>query len=164
MAIFCSRMVLPARGGLTINPRWPKPIGTIRSTTRMLISSASSPASTRLSGCSGVRSSKKTFSDSMVGVLIVDRLDAQQGEIALVLLGRADLPRHRGPGAQAEAANLARRDVDVVRAGQVVVIGAAQEAEAVGQDFQRPFAEHQAVELHPLLENFEDQVLLLDAR
>ncbi len=40
LAIFCSRIVLPARGGLTIKPRWPKPIGTIRSTTRMLISSA----------------------------------------------------------------------------------------------------------------------------
>ena len=35
LAIFCSRIVLPARGGLTISPRWPKPIGAIRSTTRM---------------------------------------------------------------------------------------------------------------------------------
>ena len=44
-----------------------------------------------------------------------------------------------------------------------MVVGAAEEAEAVGQDFQRALAEHQAVELHPLLEDAEDQVLLLEA-
>ena len=44
-----------------------------------------------------------------------------------------------------------------------MVVGAAEEAEAVGQDFERPLAVHQAVELHPLLEDAEDQVLLLEA-
>ena len=39
-AIFCSRMVLPARGGETIRPRWPLPIGVTRSTTRIASSSA----------------------------------------------------------------------------------------------------------------------------
>ena len=163
LAIFCSRIVLPARGGLTIRPRWPKPIGTIMSTTRMSTSSAVVSSTMRLSGCSGVRSSKKTFSRQQVRVVVVDRLDAQQREVALVFLRRADLPGHRRAGAQAEAANLAGRDVDVVRAGEVVVVGAAEEAEAVGQDFQRAFAEHQAVELHPLFEDPEDQILLLDA-
>ena len=98
-----------------------------------------------------------------VRVLVVDRLDPQQGEVALVLLGRADLAGNGRPGPQAEAANLAGRDVNVVGAGEVVVVGAAEEAEAVGQDLQRPLAVHQPVELHPLLENPEDQVLLLDA-
>ena len=100
----------------------------------------------------------------LVRILVVDRLDAQQREVTLVLLGRANLARHRGAGPQAEAANLAGRDVNVVGAGQVVIVGAAEEAEAVGQDLQRPLAEHQAVELHALLEDLEDQVLLLDAR
>ena len=45
----------------------------------------------RLSGCSGVRSSKNDLLGQQVRVLIVDRLDAQQGEVAFVLLGRADL-------------------------------------------------------------------------
>ena len=117
----------------------------------------------RSSGCSGVRSSKETLSDSRFGILVVDRLDPQQGEVALVFLGRADLARDRRPGLQAEAANLAGRNVNVVGAGEVVVVGAAEEAEAVGQDFQRPLAVHQPVELHPLLEDLEDQVLLLDA-
>ena len=44
-----------------------------------------------------------------------------------------------------------------------MVIGTAEEAETVGQNLQRPFAVHQSVEFHPLLENPEDQILLLDA-
>ena len=52
-------------------------------------------------------------------------------------------------------------DVDVVGAGEVVVVGAAEEAEAVGQDLEGPLAVHQAVLLDPLLEDLEDQVLLL---
>ena len=42
-----------------------------------------------------------------------------------------------------------------------MVVGAAEEAEAVGEDFERPLAEHQAVELHPLFEDPEDEVVLL---
>jgi hypothetical protein len=33
-AMFCSSIVLPVRGGATISPRCPLPIGTIRSSTR----------------------------------------------------------------------------------------------------------------------------------
>ena len=35
LAMFCSSMVLPARGGETISPRWPKPMGVSRSMIRM---------------------------------------------------------------------------------------------------------------------------------
>jgi len=98
-----------------------------------------------------------------VRVLVVDRLHAQQGEVALVFLGRPDLAGDRGPGPQPEAADLAGRDVDVVRAGEVVVLRAAQEAEAVGQDLQRSLPVHQPVHSHPLFEDAEDQILALDA-
>ena len=157
------RIVLPARGGLTISPRWPKPMGTIISTTRMLISSGVDFHADPLVGMQRRQLVEGDLVDQQVRVLVVDRLDAQQGEVTLVLLGRADLARDGRPGLQAEAADLAGRDVDVVRAGKIVVVGAAEEAEAVGQDLQRPLAVHQAVELDPLLEDFEDQVLLLDA-
>ncbi len=49
------------------------------------------------------------------------------------LLGAADLAFDRVAGAQAEAADLRGRDVDVVGAGQVVGFRRAQEAEAVLQ-------------------------------
>ena len=35
LAIFCSSMVLPVRGGATIRPRWPRPIGAIMSIARI---------------------------------------------------------------------------------------------------------------------------------
>jgi hypothetical protein len=35
--MFCSSTVLPVRGGATIRPRWPLPIGASRSMTRPLI-------------------------------------------------------------------------------------------------------------------------------
>ncbi len=58
---------MPVRGGATITPRWPKPIGVTRSTTRMLISSLVVSSRMRPWGCSGVRSSKPTFSLSLSG-------------------------------------------------------------------------------------------------
>ena len=102
------------------------------------------------------------FLAQLVGVFKVDGLDAQQGEVALVLLGRPDLAGNDRPGLQSEAADLAGRDINVVGAGEIVVVGAAQEAEAVGQDLERSLAVHQAVLLDPLLEDLEDQVLLLE--
>ena len=106
---------------------------------------------------------EEDFLGEVVRVVAVDRLDAQQGEVSFVFLRRANRAGHRVAVAEAEAANLARRDVDVVRAGKVVVVGAAEEAETVGQDLQRPLAVHQPLELHPLLEDAEDQLLLLEA-
>ena len=50
-------------------------------------------------------------------------------------------PGHGVAGVQVELADLRRRDVDVVGAGQVVVVGRAQEAEAVGQRLEHAFGE-----------------------
>ena len=44
-------------------------------------------------------------------------------------------------GAQAEAADLRWRDVDVVRARQIIGVGRAQEAETVGQNLDDAFAD-----------------------
>jgi hypothetical protein len=51
-----------------------------------------------------------------LGLLEVDRLDLEQREVALRLLGGPDLTGDRVARPQAEAADLARGDVDVVRA------------------------------------------------
>ena len=47
--------------------------------------------------------------------------------------------------------------------GEIIGLGTAQETEPVGQDFERAFAEHQAVLLDAFLQDLEDQVLLLEA-
>ena len=97
-----------------------------------------------------------------VGRLVVDRLDAQQREVPLAVLRRADLPLHDRAGLDPEPPDLRGRDVDVVRAGQVVVIGRPEEAEAVGQHFEHAFAVHQAVLAAALFQDFEEQVLLVE--
>jgi hypothetical protein len=43
-----------------------------------------------------------------------------------------------------------------------VVVGAAEEAEAVGKDFESSFAEHESVEASTFLEDLEDQVLFFE--
>ena len=145
LAIFCSRTVLPVRGGATISMRWPLPIGVTRSTIRMFRSLGSCFQHQPAIGMQRGEVLEIARVGDALGVFAVDGLDAQQGEIALRFLGRADLALHDVAVAQAEAANLAGADVDVVGAGQIVVFRAAQEAEAVGEDFQDAFAVHQAV-------------------
>ncbi len=75
--LFCSidwamvfmTVVLPALGGDTIRPRWPLPMGAIRSTIRDVMSSGWSSRSSRRrsSGNSGVRSSKRGRSRASSG-------------------------------------------------------------------------------------------------
>ena len=42
------------------------------------------------------------------------------------------------------------------------MLWATEEAESIRQDLERAFAEHQAVELHPFLQDAEHEVVLLD--
>src|SRR5919107_189110 len=99
----------------------------------------------------------------VAGGLEVDGLDLDEREVALALLGRADLARDGVAGAQVELADLRRADVDVVGAGQVVVLGRAQEAEAVGQGFEYALGEDEAALLGLRGEDFEDELLLAHA-
>ena len=99
----------------------------------------------------------------LFGRLEVDGLDLDQREILLALVRRAHVAADGVAGLQVELADLRRRDVDVVGAGQVVVIGRAEEAVAVGQNFQHAFGEDVAFFFALRLENLEDQVLLAQA-
>ena len=97
-----------------------------------------------------------------LGRLAVDLVDLEQREVRLALLRRADRSAHAVAGAQVEAADLRRRDVDVVRAGQVVVVGGPQEAEAVGQTLEHAVAEDGLVLGRVRLEQREDQLLFAE--
>ncbi len=89
---------------------------------------------------------------------VVDRLDLEQGEVALVLLGRADLAPDGIARAQVEAADLRRRDVDVVAARQVVGVRSAEESEAVGQDLQHSRAGQAAAAIALRAQDGQDQL------
>src|SRR5690606_12257001 len=95
--------------------------------------------------------------------LAVDGVHHRQGEVALAVLGPADAAGQVVAGTQVEAADLAGRDVGVVRAGQVAGLGRAQEAEAVRQDLQHAVGLHALAVAGQYLEQGEDHVLLARA-
>ena len=96
----------------------------------------------------------------LLGILEIDRVDLEQREIALALLRAADRAVDGVAGAQAESPDLRGRDVDVVRTGQVVRIGRAQEAEAVLQHLDDAGADDLDLARGQLLEDREHQLLL----
>ena len=63
------------------------------------------------------------------------------------------------PIAKPKPANLARADVDVIGAREVIVFRRAKKPEAVGQDFQNAFAVHQTILANAAAKNLEDQIL-----
>ena len=89
-------------------------------------------------------------------------LSTRQGEVAFAVLRPADAAARWSP-VQVEAADLAGRDVGVVRTGQVARLGRAQEAEAVGQDFQHAVGGDALAVAGQDLEYREDDVLLAGA-
>ncbi len=95
-----------------------------------------------------------------LGRLEVDGIDFDEGEVPFAFLGRPDLAGDGVSGTQIEAAYLGGRHVHVVGAGQVVIFGRAQEAEAVRQAFEHAFGEDQAALLRLGLQDLEDQLLL----
>ena len=95
-----------------------------------------------------------------LGVLEIDRVDLEQGEIALALTRAAHRAVHRIARPQPEAADLRRRNVDVIRAGQIVGVRAAQEAETVRQNLQDAVGDDFDLLLGQGLEDGEQQVLL----
>ena len=97
------------------------------------------------------------------GRLEVDGLDLDQGEVFFALVRRTHLAADGVAGLEVELADLRGRDVDVVRAGQVVVVRRAQEAVAVGQDFQHALGEDVPLFFALGLQDLEDQVLLAQA-
>jgi hypothetical protein len=99
----------------------------------------------------------------LLGRAAVDLVELGQRKVALAVLGRAHLAFDHVAGVQVEAAHLAGRDVDVVGAGGVAGVRAAQEAEAVRQDLQHAVGEDLFAGAGALLDDGEHQLLLAHA-
>ncbi|MNX17260.1 hypothetical protein D3C86_471390 [compost metagenome] len=95
--------------------------------------------------------------------LTVDGVHDGQREVALAVLGEADAAGQVVAGAQVEAADLAGRNVGIVRAGQVAGFCGTQETEAVRQDFQHAIGGHTVTVAGEHLEQGKDHVLLAGA-
>jgi hypothetical protein len=99
----------------------------------------------------------------LLGRAAVDGVELGEREVALAVLRRAHLAFDHVAGVQVEAAHLRGRDVDVVGARRVAGVGAAQEAEAVGQDFEHAVGEDLLTGARTLLDDGEHQLLLAHA-
>ncbi len=99
-----------------------------------------------------------------IGIIEIDRGQLGEGKIALAILGRADLTFHRVASAQAEFADLIRRNIDVIGTSQEIGFRAAQEAETIGQHLDRAFT-HDLFAIFRLgLQDREHQVLFAQRR
>ncbi len=160
LAMSLRMKVLPAFGGETMSPRWPRPMGAIRLITRWERLSEEVSRSISLSGKMAVSCSKWGRRSRLVVVHAVDRLDAQEAVVLLVVLGGAHGAGNVVAGAQAKAPHLGLRDVDVTDAGQVV--HTAQEAVAAFvQDLQDACTEDLAFALRLVLQDAVNIVLLM---
>ena len=93
----------------------------------------------------------------------VDLVQLGQGKVALTILGRAHFTFDHVAGVQVEAAHLAGGDVDVVGACGEAGVGAAQKAEAVGQDFQHAVSKYLFTSLSALFDDGKHQFLFAHA-
>ena len=93
---------------------------------------------------------------------VVDRLDLQQGVVALLLLGRAHLTRDHVAASQGELSDLGAGDVGVVAGVGEVAVHRPQKAVAFIGDLQNPGKEDVAPFAHLGFENLEHQVLAFE--
>ena len=123
LAIFCSSIVFPVRGGETIRPRCPLPMGQnrlIEPCGDLLGGGLQVQDLVRVQGREVVEGNARLRHQRRIEV---HRLHAQHREEPLALLRGADLPRNRVTRLQVEKADLRGGDVDVVRARKVAVVG-----------------------------------------
>ena len=96
----------------------------------------------------------------LFGRLKVDGFDFDQREVTLALFRRTNLAADRVAGAQIELANLRWRDIDVVRAGQIVVLGRAQKTKTIRQGLQHTLGKDEPALFGLRGQNLENQFLL----
>ena len=155
---------MPVRGGATISPRCPLPIGVNRSRTRADRLSLVVSSLRRSSGYSGVRLSKKILLRPRSGCSKLTASTLNQGKIAFAFLRGPYLPGDGIAGPEIELSDLRRRYVNIVGTRQIVIVGRPQKTETVGQGLQNAFAENETALFGLRLQNLEDEFLLSHSR
>src|SRR5262249_319062 len=103
---------------------------------------------------------EKDLVAGFIRVLEVDRFDFDQGEVTFSIFRRTNLSRYGVARAQVELANLRRRDIDVIRAWQIVVVRGSEKSKTIRQSFENDFTENEAALLGLRLQDLENQFLL----
>ena len=151
---------MPVRGGATISPRVPLPIGQTKSSTRVESSSAAVSRMNRLLGKSGVRLSKWVLSLALSGSSWSTASTLSSAKKRSFSLGGRIWPGDEVASLEVEPADLGRRDINVFRAGQIVEALGSEEAKAFRQDFQDAFGEEHPGPLRVFLQDVKDDLML----
>src|SRR3546814_2479006 len=128
---------------------------------------SSDVCSSELQFALGIKRRKVVEIEAVADYIVIVEIDGGelgQREIALAVLGPADLAFDGVAGTQAEFTNLIGRDVDVVGTSEIVRLGAAQETETVGQHLDRAEPHDLITEIGLFLEDAEKQILLAQRR
>ena len=96
----------------------------------------------------------------LVRLLAVHGLDFQQREKFFLFLRRPDLPRDQISRLQIKPADLRRRNVNVLRARQIIETLRAQKSKAFRQHFQHALGKQHARALRVFLQDVEDDLVL----
>ncbi len=99
-----------------------------------------------------------------LGLLEIDLRHRGQREIAFGIVGLAHLTLDRIAGAQRILPDHVGRDIDIVRAGQVIGLDGPQETEPVLQHLEHPVAIDQPAILRPFLQDREHHLALAHGR
>ena len=92
-------------------------------------------------------------------VFEIDRIDLEQGEIPFALARAADGTVNGVARAQAEAANLGRGDIYIIRTRKIIHVRAAQETESVRQDLEHAVGDDLDFLISQGLEDGKQQIL-----
>ena len=98
-----------------------------------------------------------------LGRVAVDFVKLVEREIAFAVFGRAHFTFNHVARVQVKSAHLAGADVDVVGAGGVAGIGAAQKTKAIGQNFQHAIGNDLLTGARALFDDGKHQFLLAHA-
>ncbi len=139
LASFCISTVLPVRGGATMMPRVPLPMGQTKSMRARGQFFGSRFEDEPLRGKQRREVIEVRFLLRLVRVRAIDGLDFEQRKETFLVFRRTNLARDQIARLQIKPADLRRRDVNILRARQVIETHRAQEAEAFAQNFQHAF-------------------------
>ena len=114
----------------------------------------------RLFGNSGVRLSKCVLSLALSGSSVSTASTLSSAKNRSFSLGGRIWPAIKIAGLQVKPADLRRRNVNVLRAGQIIETVRAQKAKAFRQNFQHAFGKQHAGALGVFLQDVEDDLVL----
>src|SRR5262245_31902366 len=82
---------------------------------------------------------KENFLTRSLWLFIVNGFDLEKSEIPLPLFWWPDLTGNNVASSQIKTADLAGGDINIIRSGEIIVVGRPQKSKPIGEDFKYTF-------------------------